>query len=73
MWMLTTAHMTVRWLYINYVYIRHGFSLETQVVASTEILVPLDVTSAIVIILSVFLADITMVRNQLNHRKSISL
>lgn len=73
MWMLTTAHMTVRWLYINYVYIRHGFNLETQVVVSTEILVPLDVTSAVVIILSVFLADITMVRNRLNHRKSISL
>lgn len=67
MWILITIHVSISWAYLDNIYIQHGETREAQLVAflshstSERELFPLSVTNVVVNVISILLADMTMV------------
>lgn len=65
MWILVTVHVSIVWAYLDTIYIQHGETREAQLEAyfssrSGE-LFPLSLTNTVVALISILLADMTMV------------
>lgn len=65
MWILVTIHASISWAYLDNIYIQHGETREAQLGALFSIqtgeLFPLAVTNSVMALISVLLADVTMV------------
>lgn len=65
MWILVTIHASTKWAYLNYIYVQHGETREAQLGALLSLqygeLFPVAATNAVATLISILLADMTMV------------